>query len=190
MHDNFDSITLNDKVLASYNIVYKANFKDDILCLSDLVHKNQVRASEFESFYQQNNLIHVDMLFPNVLADIALEVYLGKVSNFNSYLIREKTFQIIDIESDKYFFKSRIERFVDFLLYSDISELKSSTGELHHNTVYKFDDGVSILYFNSLNYLDLIQVSLHILQLRIDLNKSYTTSSGEVILNLVIEFDH
>jgi hypothetical protein len=43
--------------------------------------------------------------------------------------------------------------------------------------------------FNALNYLDLIQISLYTIELKIDLDKSYVTLGGEVILHLVIAYE-
>ncbi|MBP6610409.1 MAG: hypothetical protein KA206_04890 [Paludibacter sp.] len=78
MNLSSNSIILNAKRLASYSLVYSVNYLDSIRQLSDLCSKEQVRVKQFESFYQQTNLVHIDMLFPNVLADMALDVFLVK----------------------------------------------------------------------------------------------------------------
>lgn len=184
-----DYITLNTRRLASYSIVYTSNYIASINQLSDFTDKDQVRATQFESFNQQNNLIFIDMLFPNVLADIVLEVYFKRVFTFDDYIQSVKSYQVYDSERDKSFFAAKILTFVHYLLYSDIGSIRYSNGELNYALHYLIEDRIAPLYFDSSNYLDLIQIALSTLLLRIDYDKSYTTLQGDVILHFVIEFD-
>jgi len=189
MFNNLDYTRLNSKRIASYSIVYRSNYVDGVKHISDLISKDQVRACLFESFYQQNNLVFIDMLFPNVLADIALEVYFNKVFTFDDYIQLPKTYQLYDNERDIKFFKTKIPHFVDHLLYSDIAHDSFSNGTLNHDISYIIDDDVAPMRFNSSNYEDLVQIALSTMMLRIDLQRSYTTNLDEVVLHLVIEFD-
>lgn len=189
MNLSSESIVLNSKQLASYSLVFNVNYKDNIIKLSDLSSKDQVRIRQFESFYQQNNFVYIDMLFANVLADIVLDVYLGKVFTFYDYIHLPKSFQLFDKEEDMRYFNSSISQFVDYLLYSDIAKMEYSSGELNRTLNYTIKCDQTSLQFNELNYLDLIQIGVSTLTLRIDLDKSYVTNLNEVILCLVIAFD-
>lgn len=183
-----NSIILNAKRLASYSLVYSVNYLDSIRQLSDLCSKEQVRVKQFESFYQQTNLVHIDMLFPNVLADMALDVFFGKVFTFYDYIQQPKTYQLFDKERDINYFNVKIPQFIDYLLYSDIAKMDYSSGELTHDMDYTIQSGEIQLHFNAQNYTDLIQIAVSTLVLRIDLNKSYVTTSNELVLCFVIAF--
>lgn len=189
MFNNLEYTSLNSKRIASYSIVYRSNYVDGVKHLSDLKSKDQVRACMFESFHQQNNLVYIDMLFPNVLADIALEVFFNKVFTFDDYIQLPKSYQLFDNERDKQFFATKIPLFVDYLLYSDIAIDTFSSGTLNHDILYKIDDQLASIRFNSSNFENLIQIALSTMILRIDLQRSYTTILDEVVLHLVIECD-
>ncbi|MBP6610408.1 MAG: hypothetical protein KA206_04885 [Paludibacter sp.] len=63
-----------------------------------------------------------------------------------------------------------------------------SSGELTHDMDYTIQSGEIQLHFNAQNYTDLIQIAVSTLVLRIDLNKSYVTTSNELVLCFVIAF--
>ncbi|MFZ4582969.1 MAG: hypothetical protein ACOYM7_10000 [Paludibacter sp.] len=182
MNDNHNYITLNGTTVANYAILFQ--LKKDI-SVSLLTSKQQISAKRFQLFNQQNNLIFVDMIFPNILADIALEVYFGNTSTFAAYMTLPKTYTIINEKQDTRILNIRIRKFIEFILFSDIQTDKLSSGELNYNQYFRFTDDSSILFYSNLNYTDLIELCFERMKLTID-HPTSTIINNEIVINLQI----
>lgn len=158
MDENRHYIVLNGQQIARYGICYQ--LRDTTQCADSIqfTSKSSVLVKRFEQFNQQNNLVFVDMLFPNILADIALEVYFQNASTFANYLQLPRSFQIINQKQDARFLNERIRKFIEYILFSDIHENKKSSGTINNDVKYRYDYGNECLFFTSLNASELIEL--------------------------------
>jgi len=129
-------ISLNGFSIATYTICYK--IKDGVH-VNDCLFvncKKEVSVRRFCSLNLQRNLIFVDMIFPNILADIALEAFLGKVKTLSDYISIPKSFRIVDELNDTIYFNEKIREFLKLLLFSDIQQEKLSAGTIYSDRIY------------------------------------------------------
>ena len=178
MADKQGYTNLNGLTLADYTICYELKCDADSFAALHLNSKQEASPKRFEMFYQQNNLIFVDMLFPNILADIALEVYMQKVDTLAGYLSLPKTYQIINEELDARFLSEKIRKFVEYILYSDISQNKQSAGTLNYVQLYSYKNLINeSWFFSELNKNELIDLALSSMVVSIDNNNSHINGS-------------
>lgn len=186
---NFREIVeLSNRQLATYEIVYAltANYNSNLSITEQT--KNSFTAQRFEQFNLQNNLIFVDMLFPNILADICLEVLLGKASNVKQYLEAEKTYTIASKEEDVHFVTTKIEKFVQLLLFSDIQQNKPSSGGCNPDLHYKKVENGIAQYYSLQHSPELIQFAFTHLRISIQ-NFCIHLERAELQLTLKFGFD-
>ena len=186
MDEILNYISLNGYSVANYSICYQLKDEEYASIPTLLTSKQQVSAKRFHQFNQQNNLVFVDMLFPNILADIALEVYLGNATTFAEYLYLPKTYTIINEKQDARFLNIRIRKFIEYILFSDIQVNKLSSGELNYDHYFSFSDETSILFYSNLNTSDLIELCFERMKLTIDYSTS-SIHSNEFVINLQIK---
>ena len=67
-------IPLNNKVFATYHLIYRINDSFKITNFESLNNKHQLFFQQLENKNQQFNLTFVDSKFVNMLADLTLEV--------------------------------------------------------------------------------------------------------------------
>jgi hypothetical protein len=169
---------LNGQTLATYTICYELKCEAESFAGLHLNSKQEVSPKRFELFHQQNNLIFVDMLFPNILADIALEVYMQKVNTLANYLLLPKTYQIVNEELDAKFLNEKIRKFVEYILYSDINQNKQSAGTLNYAQHYSYTNTKNeIWFFSELNKSELIELALSAMVISIDQENSLLNGS-------------
>jgi len=125
-------VKLEKMSLAEYSIVYSLADGFDILDLPDLNLKNQLFFEKFENLNQQQNLMYVDRFFPQVLADLALEVLLGNVGSLSDYIHAPKSFVVPDIDDEELYYNYKLKDFIEYLLYSDIALTKASSGNKNY----------------------------------------------------------
>jgi hypothetical protein len=178
-------ISLNGYTVANYSICYQLKDDNNASIPTLLTSKQQVSAKRFHQFNQQNNLVFVDMLFPNILADIALEVYFGRTTTFAEYMNLPKTYTIINEKQDARFLNIRIRKFIEYILFSDIQSNKLSSGELNYDRYFSFSDETSILFYSNLNTSDLIELCFERMKLTIDHTTS-TIHNNEFVIDLQI----
>jgi hypothetical protein len=169
---------LNGQTLATYTICYELKCEAESFAGLHLNSKQEVSPKRFELFHQQNNLIFVDMLFPNILADIALEVYMQKVNTLANYLLLPKTYQIVNEELDAKFLNEKIRKFVEYILYSDINLNKQSAGALNYSQHYSYTNTKNeCWFFSELNKTELIELALSTMVVSIDKENSLLNGS-------------
>ena len=181
-----DFINLKGKPFAECKIIYHINDCYSIKQLSEFRCKNQLLFQKFNSKTQQLNLSLVDSIFPNILSDVALDVFLNKVSTFNEYIRAEKTILVISPERDKEYFKYKFFTFINYLLYRDIASNKIYKGKIHDIRNYCLKNkGGEIEFYSIYDQNELQLMLLDKMKLQIDL-KSSSIGKEEVTLYLKI----
>lgn len=162
-------VLLNGFKVAGYPIIYRLDSRAVFGSNNSLLSKTGVSANRFCSLDQQRNLIFVDMLFPNILADIALECYLGKANSFADYIALPKSFCMCDVLSDMVYFNAKIRTFVKMLLFSNIQHEVLSSGTIYAEKefLYTFDDGNTTRYTTE-NMEELLELMLVKMYFNID----------------------
>lgn len=173
--------------LASYTITYHINDCYSVKELSNFHSKFQLLFQKFESKIQQMNLLIVDSVFPNILADIALEVLVNKIETFNQYINSKEKIKIIDNQQERSYFKYKLYNFIHLLLYSEIALNELCNGETFMNKVYCFiNDTGEYEFYSALERNKLQLLLLKKIKLEIDLNSS-SISRHQVKLCLMIK---
>lgn len=180
-------LPLNGMNIATYTICYKIN---EGVQLTDCIYlncKKEVSARRFSSLDLQRNLIFVDMIFPNILADIALDAFLGNVHTFLDYISKPKSFSIADELNDTLFYNMKIREFVKLLLFSDIQQEKLSAGTIYGDISYSISDkkgSRSIYDYNQC--VELVELLMERLQLQAN-KKNAWVSDSELFIQLDIK---
>ena len=79
-----DFIHLKGKIFGEYNFIYHINDGYNPKDLSSFHAKHQLLFQKISDRTAQTNLMIVDSVFPIILADIVLEVFLKKVRHFRN----------------------------------------------------------------------------------------------------------
>jgi len=181
-------INLKGKIFAEYNIIYRINDKFSVSNLSQFKNKYQLLFQRFESKVQQLNLVMIDSLFPSILSDIALEVFLNNISSFNQYIDLKKTIKVIDADSkvEKEYFKYKFLTFIHQLLYSEIATDNVFNGKILTDRIYclKNNNG-EIEFYSFFEQNKLQQLLFEKMRIEINLDTS-SISRKEVKLCLKI----
>jgi len=181
-------LNLNNYVFAEYVIVYRINDAYSINELSKFHSKHQLLFQKIESKNQQLNLMLIDSVFANILADVTLEVFLNEKKSFNQYLSSKNKIKLVDENDEFRYFKYKFYNFIHMLLYSDIASNNTSNGNEFSNRVYclknKFEE---IEYFSIYEQTILKEKLLDELKLIINIESSYI-SNQEVKLCLKIVY--
>lgn len=171
-YPEIEFIHLKGKVFAEYNIIYRVNDGYNIKNLDRLTEKHQLLFQKFESKIQQMNLILVDSIFPNILADLILEVLLKKISFFNEYINLEKDSVMVTREWQRKFYQYKFNTFIHYLTFSNIQGHEVCKGEIYRDRVYykKGKEGIDYYPIYCLN--DIHKMLLNQIKIRINYAKS------------------
>ena len=148
--DKRNFIKLKNLTFASYKIKYRINDCCSVKGIDDLRAKYQLGFVGFENRFKQQNLCLVDEKFPELLADIALEVMTGRVKSFWDFIVRNKPFISLTAEHQAIYEGDMIQDFIELLVYSDIASPKISRGERDFTKIYKYKNTSSEYEFFSL----------------------------------------
>jgi len=180
-------LRLNGLNIATYTICYKINEGVELTDCLYLNCKKEVSARRFSSLDLQRNLIFVDMIFPNILADIALDAFLGNVHTFSDYISKPKRFTIADELNDTLFYNMKIREFVKLLLFSDIQQEKLSSGTIYSDITYILSDSNGVKQTYDYNQCaDLVEMMMQRLKLQAD-KKNAWVSESELFIQLDIK---
>jgi hypothetical protein len=172
--------------LAEYGIVYRINDCYHVTELSDFRLKQQLLFQRFVNIQQQRNLMYVDSVFPLILADLVLDVFLQKIKSFEEYVPVQKQFSAPDLLDAGLYYNFKLRDFIEFLLYSDIAQTQECTGLKNYDTVFGAKNTEDELEFYTLyERLKLYDYLMKNMQLEIDIRKSELTDT-EVTLYLKI----
>jgi len=187
MNDINGPLVLDGLTIATYTICYRINDGVKITDCLFFTCKKDFTARQFCSLDLQRNLIYVDMIFPNILADITLEAFLGNVHTFLDYISFPKSFKIVDELNDAIFYNLKIREFIKLLLFSDIQEEKLSKGTIYCANSYSVTDlhGQKQI-FNCDESSSLVELMLQKFQLVADRNNAWVTDS-ELFIRLDIK---
>lgn len=173
-YPKLDFIHLKGNVFAEYNIIYRVNDCYKIKNFNKVTGKHQLLFQKFENKIQQLNLILVDSIFSNVLADFALEVLLNKISSFNEYINLRKDSVMISREWDRNFYTYKFDTFIHYLTFSNIHTDEVCKGEIYLNRIYyKRDNQNRIEYYPIYCLSDIQKMLLNQIKIRINYAKSH-----------------
>lgn len=180
-------LCLDGLTIATYTICYKINEGVQLTDCLFLNCKKELTVRQFCSLDMQRNLIFVDMIFPNVLADISLEAFLGNVHNFSEYISLPKSFKIVDDFNDAIYYNVKIREFIKLLLFSDIQVEKLSSGTIYSDKSYLVTDlAGNKQTFNCDESSNLVELMLQKFQLIADKKNAWITDS-ELFIRLEIK---
>jgi HpaII restriction endonuclease len=181
-------VNLSNKVFAEYVLIYRVNDGYSISDLKKFKSKHQLFFQRIESINQQLNLIFVDSVFTNILADLVLEVFINKANCFNDYINSKYKIRLIEDKHEESFFKYKFNDFIHMLLYCDIASNKIYDGVEHADRVYCLKNKMGeIEYYSIYEQFALQSKLLEELILEINLNSS-TLSNQEVRLSFNIRY--
>lgn len=126
--DEHAYIELRNRDLASYTIVYKINEGCSVSAPDDIKAGYQVRFLRYENDTLQQNLKSVHSGFDFLLAEIALEVFIGHVNTFEDFLNFNLQFTPSKEINNVLYIGDFIQDFIELLVYSDIAENKPASG--------------------------------------------------------------
>lgn len=179
-------VHLKKMELAEYGIVYRINDCYDVTELSDFRLKHQLLFQHFVNIQQQRNLMYVDSVFPLILADLGLDVFLKKIKSFEAYVPAQKQFSAPDLLDAGLYYNYKLRDFIEFLLYSDIAQTQKCTGIRNYDKIFGAagteDELEFYTLYERLKLYDYLMANMH---LEIDLQKSGMTEN-EVTLYLKI----
>lgn len=180
-----NNIDLAGSVLAGYSIVYKTNLISSISTFEDITDKSFLRPHSFEFFHQQNNLVFIDFRFPNILADLVLDVFFDCSNSIKQYIDSKLDASVECLKFDNLNIYSLFEKFFYYLFFSDISSPYYSVGAINSQVIYKIDNGSTVNEFNYLTYDNQFELLLPQFVARINFEKCYIYKD-EVILNFEV----
>jgi hypothetical protein len=189
-HLNFQSPTfvpLNNKI-AEYSLIYHLNDAYSIKDISQIANKHQALFQKLEIKNQQLNLMYVDSVFVNILADRALEVLLNNVSSFNHYIKTNYKIKLVTEKDELRYFQRKFTDFIHLMLYADINKNKISNGNISTDRIFCFKNKQGELeYYSIYEQSSLQEKLLRELKLSIDI-KASVIKNNELKLVLKIAF--
>lgn len=187
-YPEIEFIHLKGRIFAEYNIIYRVNDCYNIKNLDRVTGKHQLHFQKFQSKIQQLNLIIVDSIFSNILADFTSEVLLKKVSSINEYVNLKKDSIMISREWDRKFYRYKFQTFVHYLTLSNIHTKEVCKGEIYTDRVYYKKSNEGIDYYPIYCLHKFQEVLLEQMKLKVNYSKSYIFNQ-EANVCLEIFFD-
>lgn len=170
-------LNLNNRTFGEYVFVFRINDGYSIKTFSQFKSKHQLLFQKLEHTTQQLNLMCVDSVFPNILADVVLEVLMNGVKSFNQYIRSNRKLKLVDDEDEAEYLTYKFFYFIHLLLYSDIASNNPLTNKTFTDRVYCLKNAVGELGYYSIYDQSKLQLKLlDELSLSIDLNASSITN--------------
>jgi hypothetical protein len=182
-------LDLNKRSFGEFEFIFRINDGFSIKVPSKINNKYQLLFKKIESKVQQLNLIFVDSIFVNILADVTLDVFINNIRTFNQYIESKSRNAMIAIEDESVFLKAKFNNFAHLLLYGDITANKPFMGQYLYERVYCLkEENKEIEYFSIYNQSILQAKLLNSLSLKIDLEKTFISDKElHLILKIVYE---
>lgn len=185
-NDSRNFVVLKDMTFGFFEIVYSISIDYKVKELLDIQHKEMLNYAKFKNNYQHYNLQLVDHSFPELLGDIASEVFFGNINSFQDYILNKKPFQSIFEEYEVLYLSDKIQDFIELLVYSDIASKHKSKGDRDFSKIFQqkniIDEPRYYTLFDRLKLYDYLKKEI---KLAIDMNKS-TINGTKVTLCLKI----
>lgn len=131
-----DFIALNNKLVAEYFLIFRINDSYSINEISKFKNKHQLLFQKVEDKSQQLNLMFVDSVFVNILADLALEVLLKNISSIQEYILSKEKIKLVEDLNEVNYFRYKFSDFIHLVLFGDISSAKQFKHELFIDRVF------------------------------------------------------
>jgi len=184
--DKREFITLKGLKFATYKIIYNICESCNVRNVSELNEKSQLEFIRFGNSFQEHNLTLVDLNFPTLLADIAIEVMNNRVKSLSDFIVRNQPFNSLIEQHNALYESDKIQDFIELLVYSDIASKHLSKGERDFTKIYKRRKTANDFeYFTLFERLKLYEYLKNNILLEIDWKKSEINES-EVSLVLRI----
>jgi len=167
-------IHLKDKIFAEYNFIFHINDGYLINALSNFNSKDQLLFQKIKSKTLQLNLMMVDSIFPLILADVTLEVFLNGIRSFHEYAQLKNKIVINDLKLECNYLEYKFKNFIHYLLFSDIASQTTFKGIINLDRVYYLKNKIEELKYYSIFEQKEIQELLYInARLEINIDKSF-----------------
>lgn len=179
-----DFIALNNKLVAEYFLIFRINDSYSINEISKFKNKHQLLFQKVEDKSQQLNLMFVDSVFVNILADLALEVLLKNISSIQEYILSKEKIKLVEDLNEVNYFRYKFSDFIHLVLFGDISSAKQFKHELFTDRVFCLKNiSGELEYFSIYEQKELQAKLLNESKVEIDYNVS-SISNQEVKLCL------
>lgn len=179
-----DFIALNNKLVAEYFLIFRINDSYSINEISKFKNKHQLLFQKVEDKSQQLNLMFVDSVFVNILADLALEVLLKNISSIQEYILSKEKIKLVEDLNEVNYYRYKFSDFIHLVLFGDISSAKQFKYELFTDRVFCLKNiSGELEYFSIYEQKELQAKLLNESKVEIDYNVS-SISNQEVKLCL------
>lgn len=159
-------INLTNRKFAEYEILFRVNDVFELNSINDIKFKEHLLFQRFKNKNQQLNLMLIDSAFDLILADIALLVLLGKITNLKDYINSKERIVFPQIINDKDYFERKIMDFINGLLFGEVGGKKEWNGETDNRRVFFIknpnDELVFYSIYESKNLFELIKSKMKI----------------------------
>ncbi len=166
-------IHLKGRIFAEYIFIFQINKAYQVNDISRLHSKHQLLFQKLENKPQELNLMMIDSIFSTILAELAQEVLIGKVSSFHQYASLKNTIDDVDLLIQPNFLKFKFHDFINHLLYRDIAKKKLYKGNIDCIKMYYLkNENDEIIYYSIYEQWSLQEMLYQKLELDIDMAKS------------------
>ncbi len=187
--ENLDFIKLTNRKLAEYNIIYHINDGFKTSDFQNFKFKEQLLFQKFENHNQQLNLMLVDSVFPIILADIALLVFLGKIKSLDNYINSDERITFPRIVNDIVFSPSKIKGFINALMYGEVGGDDSWNGETNNQRIFcRRNSNGELEYYSIYDRKELFELLINKMILEIESIEWFNDNKTEVSLRLRMKF--
>lgn len=179
-------IHLKNKTIAEYNFIYHINDGYNVKELTKFNDRNQFLFQKINSKVMQMNLMMVDTVFPLLLAEVVISVFLDKSESFQKYIDAKKRIFISNIEYDSELLRYKFRQFILYLLFTDTFTKNVFKGNIDYDKVYYLKDEKGELKYYSIYEQEELQLLMfQKMKLEIDHKKSIIRKD-EVVICLII----
>ena len=177
---------LKAKLFAEYTFIYHINDGYSIKSLSSFYDKHQLLFQKISSKNKQMNLMLIDSIFPVLLADVVLDVFLKNVKTLSEYSRLKKTIQVNNLTFDEKYLEYKFKYFIHRLLQSNLATEEVYKGIIEGDKIYYLRNSKKeIKFYTVFEQNELIDLLFKKMTLEIDFKNS-SLSDDEANLNLKI----
>jgi len=167
-------IHLKDLVRIEYEFIYHINDGYSIDNLRDFSSKNQLLFQRLGSKQQQMNLMMVDSIFPILLSDAVIDIFLYGVNSFSQYVDRKNNDIVVNTQFASGYVEYKLKQFIYFLLFSDLNLDAPFHGHTDNTKVYYLKNGQEeVCYYSIYDLKELQCLLVGKMKLTVNRAKSY-----------------
>ena len=155
----------------------------------DFKYKEQLLFQKFENHQQQLNLMLVDSVFPIILADVALLVFLGKIKSFDCYINSDVRITFPRIIDDNAYFESKIKGFINGLIYGEVGGLDPWNGDTDNRRIFcRKNSNSELEYYSIYDRKKFFELLIKKMILEIEFIEWFNENKTEICLRLKLRF--